>query len=227
MAKARPGEGAAFIAALLIVFLVAYELGYKGLVLPTQERVRRTRADIAQVRTQKQWVRKLRARVTQLEKKMKAVAPRSADLQAHLVRDDNDRFRMAVARDQAARDLSEFTITPIDSGVPPVRSNYRIPVDPNEQLVRLKQTFLKQNPRAVFGKWAVPGTIDVLRYADRMAVEAPFPDLMRFIARLEADHLLIQVTELKVGSGRDGRASATLEITGIGLPGDESTAGAQ
>ncbi|MBI4861841.1 MAG: hypothetical protein HY815_16520 [Candidatus Riflebacteria bacterium] len=219
-----------FAVIFVVMVWLSFQIGFREYLRPIIERSNKMKLQVARLRGQRQWVRSLKAKVIRLERKVKSLTALLDELQGHLIRDDGDRFRASVARDQAVKALKEFQLIPTESGQAPARLSFRNPVDPNEQLNRLKNAFSKDNPRVVFPRWAVPGSIDVLKYADRFTVEASFADLLRFLGRIQADAIFLEVTDLRVSASRTAnaspdRVSATVEVSGLGLPAEEAQEG--
>lgn len=220
-------EVVAFVLVFAAVASIAQGLGYRGHVKPLLDRQARVRAQIARVHQSKTWVRGLNSRVKQAERKIRALQPALDELQSYLLRDEGDRLRVSLARDHAARDLPGLVITPAETS-PATKLTYRIPVDPNEQLNRLKQQFALENPRVAFPRWAVTQTIEVMRFSERVTVEAPLKILLRFLSRIEAESLLVQVTELKLSlpdpeSPESNISRATVELSALSLPTEDAT----
>lgn len=216
--------------AFLVVFAalasITQGLGYRGYLKPLMDRVAKVRNMTNLVHKQKTWVRSLTVRVRQSERKIKALQPALDELSSYFLRDESDRLRLSVARDHASKDLAGLTITPAEVSAP-ARLSFRIPVDPNEQLNRLRKDFVAENPKANFARWTVPSTIDVLRYSERITIEAPLKQIERFLMRIEAESLLLQVTELKLDLPAPDAldqttAKATVELSALGLPSDEA-----
>lgn len=217
-----------WLMALVVAFVAwaGHEVGYKRHLHPILERTAGVRAQTARIRSERQWFRSLRAQIARTRLKLRAVAPLLESLQAHLVRDEGERFRLAITRDLVARGVEGLALVSADPPAPAVRQAFRKPVDPNEQLGRLRQEFLRVHPQAVVQRWAVAGTIDTIRYHDRFDVEATVTALVRFLGRIEAQPPLMQVTYLGLSaaggaSGSGPRVRATIEVAGLGLPWEE------
>lgn len=225
------GRSTAELVAFVLVFAalasIAHGLGFRGYLKPLADKKTKIRAQIARVHQQKTWVRRLNSLEKQAVRKLNALQPGLDALQGFMLRDEGDRLRVSLARDHAARDLPGLVITPAETA-PAVKLTYRIPVDPNEQLARLKQTFSQENPRVPFPRWAVTQTIEVMRYSERVTVEAPLNVLMRFLMRIEAESLLVQVTELKLTlpdpeTPESNLSRATVELSALSLPAEDAT----
>lgn len=222
-------ELVAFVLVFAAVASISHGLGYRGYVKPILDRQSKIRAQIARVAQQKTWVRGLNSRVKAAERKIKALAPALEELNGYLLRDEGDRLRVSIARDHASKDLPGLVITPGEVE-PPAKLTFQIPVNPNEQLNRLKQTFTQENPRVQFPRWAVDQTIDVQRYSERIAVEAPLSTLLRFLMRLEAESLLVHVTELKVQlpdpeTPENNLCRAQVQLSTLSMPVEEAGEG--
>lgn len=219
----------AFVLVFAAVASISHGLGYRGYVKPILDRQAKLRAQIARVAQQKTWVRGLNSRVKAAERKIKSLQPALEELSGYMLRDEGDRLRVSIARDHASKDLPGLVITPGEVE-PPAKLTFQIPVNPNEQLNRLKQTFSQENPRVQFPRWAVATTIDVQRYSERISVEAPLNTLLRFLMRLEAESLLVHVTELKVQlpdpeTPENNLCRAQVQLSTLSMPAEDAGEG--
>ena len=222
-------EVVAFVLVFAAVASIAQGLGYRGYVKPLLDRQTKIRAQIARVAQQKTWVRGLNSRVKASERKVKALQPALEELSGYMLRDEGDRLRVSTARDQAVKELTGIVITPGEVE-PPYKLTYQIPVNPNEQLNRLKQQFTQENPRLAFPRWAVDPNINVLRYSERITVEAPLTTLLRFLMRVESESLLVQVTELKLQlpdpeTPENNLCRASVELSTLSMPAEDAPEG--
>jgi len=223
MATVSRSDVVSFAVVLSVVTWMGFDVGYRGYLQPIIERGDKLRSQMAKIRTQKQWVRRLKAKISQMERKLKVLSPLLDDLQTYLIRDEPDRFRLALGRDLAAKSIKNLVVSTAETASPPSKLAFRNPVDPNEQLSRLRQSFLKDNPRAVFTRWVVPSSLDAFVYSERFTVESSIKDLLLFLGKVTADPLLMEVTELKVSGAETGTRStdriiATVELSALGLP---------
>ena len=217
----------AFALVFAAVASIAHGIGYRNYVKPLLDKKTRVRAQSSRVYQSKTWVRNLNVRVRQAERKGKMLQSVLDELATYTLRDEGDRLRISMARDHASKDLPGLVVTPAEVS-PPVPLTFHVPVDPNEQLNRLKQPFAQENPRVAFPNWVVPSSIEVKRFSERVTVEAPLPQVMRFLMRVEAEPLLIHVTELKLklpdpDQVESNIAVAQVELSALAFPAEESS----
>lgn len=227
--RVTTAELAAFALVFAALAASAHVLGYRGYVRPILDRAEKISGHMARVRQQKTWIRSLNGRARSAENNVKLLELAADELQSYMVRDESERLKLATTRDAVAHEVAGLTVTPGDAPVPQ-RLAFRIPLDPNEQLNKLKQQYEAENTRAVFPRWTVPPMIDVLRFSERLTVEAPVADLLRYVSKLEAQPLFLQVTELKLALPKPDApptapVKAVLELSALGLPAEEHTEG--
>lgn len=218
-------ELALTVAVLLAAAAATWEVGVRGTLAPLLEQRARLREKLIAVRAQKRWIRERETATAALKVRLDALANLASELDPYMLREE-DRLRLPQARDRAATALGDHLLSPESTGAPPERFTSPAPADPNEHLDKLRGAFLKQNPRAVFDAWRVPPEIDVLRYQERFALECSYAGLFSFLARLDADPLLVEVTELKASgfrTERGERVSATIELSGFGWDDEASS----
>lgn len=229
MVRFTSAELAAFALVFVIIAALAHGPGYRGHVRPIIERADKIASQMVKVLQHKVWIRSLNGRARSAKNNVKVLVVAADELQSYTVRDESERLRVATTRDAVAREVPGLTLAPGETSVP-VRLAYRIPVDPNDQLNKLKAQYEAENPRATFPRWTVPPTIDVWRFSERVTVEAPLNDVGRFIAKLEAQPLFLQVTDLritlpKLDASPSAPVKAVLEVSALGLPFEEPAEG--
>lgn len=229
MARLTTAELAAFGVVFVGVAALAHGLGYRGYLRPIMDRAEKISNQTAQVRKQKTWIRSLNGRARTAENNLKLLSFASDELQSYTVRDESERLKVATTRDAVAKDVPGLVLAPGETSVPQ-RLTFRIPVDPNEQLNKLKSHYEQDNPRATFPRWTVPPTIDVLKFSERFSVEGSVPDLAKFMSKLESQPLFLQITDLKLtlpkpDAPATAPAKAVLEVSALGLPAEEPTEG--
>lgn len=227
--RVTSAELTAFAVVFVGVAVLSHAVGYRNYVRPIMDRAERISGQMARVRQQKTWIRSLNGRARSAENNVKLLALAAEELQSCLVRDESERIKVATTRDAAAKDQPAVAVATGDASVPQ-RLAYRIPLDPNEQLNKLKQQYEVENPRATFPRWTVPPTIEVLKFSERLTVEAPVADLLRYMSKLEAQPLFLQVTDFKLTLPKPDAplaapAKAVLELSALGLPAEEPTEG--
>lgn len=219
----RTELGLTFLIAMFAIWL-GLGTGYRFFLQPALSRAEDMREEMAKIRIDKARIRKTRAQVTRFQSKLKAMEKLFEDLRIHLVRSENDRFRMDLARDKAMRGLEDLTLTPVDIRSPPLKLSFDNPIDPNVQLQQLKEAYLKKNPRGTLPpRWEVPTATTVLRYVEKFSLEGSVEDLTRFLGRIECDELHLEVTSVKIGpaikeEGKPDRVTAMVEISALGFP---------
>lgn len=222
MGFGRTELGLTFLIAMFAIWF-GLGIGYRFFLQPALERAEVLREEMARIRIDKTRVHKTKAQVARFKSKIKAMEAMFEDLRIHLVRSENDRFRMDLARDRAMQGLEDLVLTPIDIRSPPKKMPFDNPIDPSVQLAQLKEAYLKRAPRGSLPRWEVPTTTTVLRYVERFSLEGSVEDLTRFLGRIECEELYLEVTSLEIGAsvkeeGKPDRVSATVEISAAGFP---------
>lgn len=217
----REAAGVALVLAL--VAGLTWELGWHSHLLPLLARRERIREQSARVRAQKRWARALEAQLKLAEGRVGELGALAREMVPHLVRDQSDALRLVQARDAALRGLADVVLSPEATGGAPAREVFPVLLDPTPALDRLRDAFQKDHPKVLFESWNTPREIEVLRYEERFSLECSYESLFVFLARIEAEPLLVEVTGLKLSGfrsekGGEPRVNAMVTLSSPGWP---------
>lgn len=192
------------------------------LIAPRQAELAALTTELADLRENKAWGKGLRARLASSEAAYPKRLALLKEIDAHFLHEENDRLRILDAWDRAIKQSPTLRAQPEPATDRVQSTEFRSSEPLGEEANDLRRKFAKLYPHDELTAWkAPPDSIPVTRLDERLRLTGPYPEIFRFLERLQSDALFFEITHFSArqdGASSDEPLQATVAISAALFP---------